>query len=112
MRWAIVALAATLLHLSSFVDASTLSPPVLPLVVRNPYLSAWLGNARHEPWSKWPIFWTGEQIGLSLLAHVPESGNTYPLLGRPQDSLSQHPSSGYGIPLHSTFSELKALTEL
>lgn len=98
MRWAIVALAATLLHLSSFAEGSTLTPPVLPLVVRNPYLSAWLGDARKEPWSKWPMFYTGEEIGLSLMAHVHESGNTYPLLGKPQDSLlPQHANSGYGM---------------
>jgi hypothetical protein len=43
-------------------SASTLTPPVLPLIVRNPYLSAWLGNARDEPWKKWPMFWTGEEV--------------------------------------------------
>jgi hypothetical protein len=41
---------------------STLKPPVLPLIVRNPYLSTWLGNAREEPWHKWPIFWTGAEV--------------------------------------------------
>jgi hypothetical protein len=42
--------------------ASTLQPPVLPLIVRNPYLSTWLGNARDEPWHKWPMFWTGNEV--------------------------------------------------
>jgi len=42
--------------------ASTLTPPVLPLIVRNPYLSTWLGDARENPWGKWPMFWTGEEV--------------------------------------------------
>ena len=42
--------------------ASTLTPPVLPLIVRNPYFSTWLGNARDNPWEKWPIFWTGNEV--------------------------------------------------
>lgn len=44
-------------------DASTLTPPVLPLLVRNPYLSLWLGNARGEPWEEWPMFYTGARVG-------------------------------------------------
>ncbi|EAW09666.1 putative glutaminase [Aspergillus clavatus NRRL 1] len=68
--------------------ASTLTPPVLPLTVRNPYLSTWLGDAREVPWSKWPMFYTGEEIGLSLMAQVPSTGIVYPLVGKPQDYLS------------------------
>lgn len=68
--------------------ASSLMPPVLPLIVRNPYLSTWLGNAREVPWSKWPMFYTGQEVGLSLMAHVPSQGSVYPLLGKPQDSLT------------------------
>lgn len=48
--------------LASVADASTLTPPVLPLIVRNPYLSTWLLNARDEPWHKWPMFWTGAEV--------------------------------------------------
>jgi len=48
--------------LASAAGASTLTPPVLPLIVRNPYLSTWLQNAREEPWSKWPMFWTGAEV--------------------------------------------------
>ncbi|OBT51683.1 hypothetical protein VE04_08350 [Pseudogymnoascus sp. 24MN13] len=81
-------LAASALVMGPAVDASTLTPPVLPLVVRNPYLSLWLGNARGEPWEQWPMFYTGAQVGLSVMAAVPESGLVYPLLGRPHDSLS------------------------
>jgi hypothetical protein len=55
-------LSAALVLVAAVADASTLTPPVLPLIVRNPYLSAWLGNARDEPWSKWPMFWTGEEV--------------------------------------------------
>ncbi|KFY17183.1 hypothetical protein V492_00832, partial [Pseudogymnoascus sp. VKM F-4246] len=72
----------------ALVHASTLTPPVLPLLVRNPYLSLWLGNARGDPWEQWPMFYTGAQVGLSVMAAVPESGLVYPLLGRPDDSLS------------------------
>lgn len=67
--------------------ASSLTPPVLPLTVRNPYLSTWLGNARDAPWSNWPMFYTGDQIGLSLMAQIPSQGSVYPLFGKPQDSL-------------------------
>ncbi|KAH0340985.1 putative glutaminase, partial [Aureobasidium melanogenum] len=80
---------AAVTSLVSSVAASTLNPPVLPLIVRNPYLSTWLGNARDNPWSKWPMFYTGEEIGFSVLASVPETRHTYPLLGRPQDSLDE-----------------------
>lgn len=69
------------------VEASHLTPPVIPLTVRNPYFSTWLGNARDVPWKKWPMFYTGEEIGFSFMASVPEIGSVYPLLGRPQDSL-------------------------
>lgn len=33
------------------------------------------------------MFYTGEEIGFSVLASVPETKHAYPLLGRPQDSL-------------------------
>ncbi|KKY28251.1 putative glutaminase a [Diplodia seriata] len=56
-------------------------------------MSLWLANARDEPWSKWPIFWTGDEIGFSLLAAVPETHTVYPLLGRAHDSLDP---SGHG----------------
>ncbi len=42
--------------------ASVLTPPVLPLIVRNPYLSTWLPNARSPPWERWPMFWAGEEV--------------------------------------------------
>lgn len=45
-------------------DASYLRPPVLPLVVRNPYLSTWLANAREAPWSQWPMFYEGQHVRL------------------------------------------------
>ncbi|PGH18135.1 hypothetical protein AJ79_00764 [Helicocarpus griseus UAMH5409] len=96
-RLLIPLLGAAILH-SFLVAASRLTPPVLPLIVRNPYLSTWLGNAREDPWTKWPMFWTGEHVGLSLMASVPDTGRVYPLLGRPQDSLTPVTSdSGYNI---------------
>ncbi|POS84212.1 DUF1793-domain-containing protein, partial [Erysiphe pulchra] len=78
-----IALAAAI----TLTKASVLQPPVLPLIVRNPYLSLWLGNARANPWERWPIFWTGQEIGLGVLISVPDSKTVFPLLGRPQDSL-------------------------
>jgi hypothetical protein len=75
--------------LAGVTQASSLKPPILPLIVRNPYLSTWLQNAREEPWSKWPMFWTGDELGFGVLASVPETSNVYPLLGRPHDSLEQ-----------------------
>ena len=44
------------------VYASRLTPPVVPLTVRNPYLSTWLSDARDPPWTQWPMFWTGERV--------------------------------------------------
>ncbi|KAI0532970.1 hypothetical protein GGR58DRAFT_488484 [Xylaria digitata] len=89
---AIAALAAT------FVHASTLTPPVLPLIVRNPYLSIWLPQARDTPWKNWPMFWTGGTVGFAIMASVPHTRTVYPLLGRPQDFLSKH-SPSYNISL-------------
>ena len=87
------AILATAVSQAALCIASTLTPPVLPLIVRNPYLSTWLGNARDPPWEKWPMFYTGEEIGLSLMAHVPSLGSVYPLVGKPHDSLG--PNTGY-----------------
>ncbi|KAI0200991.1 DUF1793-domain-containing protein [Astrocystis sublimbata] len=89
---AIAALAVAL------VDASTLTPPVLPLIVRNPYLSIWLPHARDDPWKAWPMFWRGETVGFAVMASIPHSKTVYPLLGRPQDFLDGH-SSSYNVSL-------------
>lgn len=67
MRFFIVTVAALL---ASAASASTLQPPVLPLIVRNPYLSTWLQNAREEPWSEWPMFWTGADVGVLPIRSV------------------------------------------
>jgi len=96
MRWSGTAAAAA--SLVAGAVASSLTPPVLPLIVRNPYLSIWMGNARNEPWKKWPIFYTGEEIGFSIMAHVPSIGTVYPLLGKPVEC--QYPSTeatGYRV---------------
>lgn len=58
-----ISLAAVAASLLSGTHASTLTPPVLPLIVRNPYLSTWLANARDVPWSRWPMFYTGQEVG-------------------------------------------------
>ncbi|KAK8001389.1 hypothetical protein PG991_013611 [Apiospora marii] len=84
MRFNIVSALGALAALAS---ASTLTPKVLPLVVRNPYLSTWLPSARDEPWKQWPIFYTGSTFGFAVMAAVPETNSVYPLLGRPHDFL-------------------------
>jgi hypothetical protein len=61
MRWTL--LEVVLLELLTISHASRLTPPVLPLIVRNPYLSTWLGNARGPPWETWPVFYTGQIVG-------------------------------------------------
>ncbi|KAF2635753.1 DUF1793-domain-containing protein [Massarina eburnea CBS 473.64] len=73
--------------LASVADASTLTPPVLPLIVRNPYLNTWLPSARDEPWKVWPQFWQGGDIGFSVLAQLPDTKEVFPLLGKPHHSL-------------------------
>ncbi|KAL4970088.1 putative glutaminase [Aspergillus stella-maris] len=87
MRPSLAVLAAALQVTAS--AASTLTPPVLPLIVRNPYLSTWLGNAREAPWAEWPIFYTGDHLGLSLMAQVPSNGLVYPLMGKPHESFPE-----------------------
>ncbi|KAL5380835.1 hypothetical protein PMIN03_008338 [Paraphaeosphaeria minitans] len=82
--------AALLASAATVATSSSLTPPVLPLIVRNPYLSTWLGNAREEPWKKWPMFWHGTELGFSVLAHLPDTHEVFPLLGRPQDSLNSN----------------------
>lgn len=82
-----LALVAAAVSQAAMTTASSLTPPVLPLIVRNPYLSTWLGDAREAPWSRWPMFYTGEEIGLSVMAQIPSQGAVYPLVGKPQDSL-------------------------
>ncbi|KAI2619115.1 DUF1793-domain-containing protein [Hypomontagnella submonticulosa] len=79
----------------AIVDASTLTPPVLPLIVRNPYLSIWYAHSRDDPWENWPMFWTGSTVGFAIMAAVPETKTVYPLLGRSQDFLRH--SSSYNV---------------
>lgn len=68
MHWLLTTIAAGSALLSFPVGASKLTPPVVPLTVRNPYLSTWLGDARETPWNKWPMFWTGEEVNIMSLA--------------------------------------------
>ncbi|KAI8964877.1 DUF1793-domain-containing protein [Daldinia sp. FL1419] len=82
------------------VNASSLTPPVLPLIVRNPYLSIWLARARDAPWEHWPIFWTGSTVGFAVIASVPETKTVYPLLGRSQDFLRKSPSYDVSFPIY------------
>lgn len=62
MLWLLAAAAAGSALFTPLAEASKLTPPVLPLVVRNPYLSTWLDDARGDPWDEWPMFWTGEHV--------------------------------------------------
>ncbi|KAK4148086.1 uncharacterized protein C8A04DRAFT_33606 [Dichotomopilus funicola] len=94
------------LALVVLASASTLTPNVLPLIVRNPYLSTWLYNARDAPWENWPVFYTGAHVGFSVMVSVPETGKVYPLLGRPHDSLRhdhEHYQVGYPEYLGAAF---------
>ncbi|KAH9910050.1 DUF1793-domain-containing protein [Xylariomycetidae sp. FL2044] len=81
---------------TALVHASTLTPPVLPLIVRNPYLSIWFSRARDAPWESWPMFWTGSSVGFAVMASVPDNRTAYPLLGRVQDFLDEQ-SSSYNV---------------
>ncbi|RYP47073.1 hypothetical protein DL768_006800 [Monosporascus sp. mg162] len=60
------------------VHASTLTPSVLPLIVRNPYLSIWFNHARGYPWTNWPMFWTGSTVGFAVMAAMPDSNTSLP----------------------------------
>lgn len=42
------------------------------------------------------MFYTGDSVGFSVLASIPDSSTVFPLLGRPQDSLD-HESSHYTV---------------
>ncbi|KEY65779.1 hypothetical protein S7711_11302 [Stachybotrys chartarum IBT 7711] len=86
--------------MAAYATASTLTPPVLPLIVRNPYLSTWLPSAREVPWQHWPMFWTGQEIGFSAMALLPGSHTVYPLLGRPHDSLPQSSNFTVSYPIY------------
>ncbi|KAK0892122.1 hypothetical protein LTS16_026444 [Friedmanniomyces endolithicus] len=87
MHFSTTAFTAVAASLLTFASASTLTSPVLPSIVRNPYLSTWLANAREEPWTAWPMLYTGQSVGLAVLASVPSTSTVYPLHGRTQDSL-------------------------
>jgi hypothetical protein len=93
------ALAVLATVLPSIVESSRLTPPVLPLIVRNPYLSTWLQSAREPPFHRWPMFWTGQEIGFSVLASLPDDRSVFPLLGRPQDSLGREGDKSVAYPL-------------
>ncbi|KAK6514513.1 hypothetical protein TWF281_004711 [Arthrobotrys megalospora] len=81
--------------LPATILSSTLTPATIPLFVRNPYLSLWLQNARQEPWSRWPMFWTGMEIGFGVMLRV--NNTVYPLLGKPHDSLDSDNKKEYTI---------------
>ena len=74
MHWLLTAAAAGSALLTVATEASQLNPPVLPLIVRNPYLSTWLDDARADPWNRWPMFWTGESVSTYPLQldHAPK----------------------------------------
>ena len=88
------ATAAGVIAWAAVIQASTLTPPLLPLIVRNPYLSLWLTDARAPPWETWPMFYEKTHIGLSVLAAVAETDTVYPLLGRSHDALDLDGNDG------------------
>jgi len=61
------------LALAAVAAASTLTPNVLPLIVRNPYLSTWLYHARDAPWENWPMFYTGAHVRLTQPSPAPSA---------------------------------------
>ena len=93
MRAIVASAIASLALVLPATFASRLTPPVLPLVVRNPYLSIWLPDAREAPWYVTNRL-TSHQIGFSVLASVPENNKVYPLLGRSYDALSKGADDG------------------
>lgn len=70
MHWFLTVAAAGSVLLSLEVEASRLTPPVLPLIVRNPYLSLWLNDARESPWNRWPMFWTGSEVRFPRIERI------------------------------------------
>ncbi|KAK6360861.1 hypothetical protein TWF730_006977 [Orbilia blumenaviensis] len=88
-------LLTSLIFLPATILSASLTPATIPLFVRNPYLSLWLQNARQEPWSRWPMFWTGMEIGFSVMLRV--NTTVYPLLGKPQDSLDNNSKKEYTV---------------
>ena len=62
MKGVVASAIAALAVVTSAATTSRLTPPVLPLTVRNPYFSTWLPDAREAPWNHWPMFWTGEEV--------------------------------------------------
>ena len=63
-----------------------LCPPAVPLAVRSPYVSTWINTRESKDLhSRWPMFWTGQEITWSGLIRV--DGTTYEFLGKPASSL-------------------------
>lgn len=91
---------------AAVASASTITPPVLPLFVRNPYLSTWV-RSRDAPWEKWPIFWTGDSVSFVHMANWLEGKSTWRQetdggsCGRARDIAS---SRNANKPLHSSVS--------
>jgi hypothetical protein len=62
-----------------------LRPPSVPLAVRSPYLSTWVGA--DSPTGHWPNFWTGRTTAFTGILRV--DGTDYLFLGAP--SIPDHP---------------------
>ena len=69
------------------VGFSPIRPPSVPLAVRSPYLSTWMGADTLA--SNWPNFWTGRTTAMTGLAII--DGVDYVFLGAP--NVPNHPLS-------------------
>ncbi|KZT72217.1 hypothetical protein DAEQUDRAFT_763324 [Daedalea quercina L-15889] len=72
---------------SQLVLAQSLTPAAIPLAVRSPYLSTWLGSTNGtDITNAWPVFWSesnGHVNGWAGLIRV--DGSTYKWLGTPAE---------------------------
>ncbi|WP_078901245.1 glutaminase family protein [Actinacidiphila yeochonensis] len=66
-------------------DFDPLRPPSVPLVVRSPYLSTWVGA--DSPTGHWPTFWTGRITAFTGILRV--DGTDFLFLGAP--NVPDHP---------------------
>nr|GAT54330.1 predicted protein [Mycena chlorophos] len=89
----LLSVAASVLSVASLAagvawEATPFNPSAIPLAVRSPFLSSWLGqgtNGNGVPLNGgWPSFWTGQTMAWTGLAYV--DGKAYTWMGVPSVS--------------------------
>ncbi len=60
---------------------TTLKPPSVPLVVREPYMNTWLRNATDTAPGTWPAYWNGTTKAITGIAYI--DSKAYLFLGAP-----------------------------